>query len=147
MIQDKVLKIGLLGVLSTIPGEIASRIFVYFGIGKYAIYELASLIVTFNRPVFTIGLIVDFLVGSFFAIFICFIFKKIGSCHLVIKTTLCSLLAWLVCEVLFSALIEGQYIPIRPINDYYSHIISAIIFGITLGLLIKKFIFKELKSG
>ncbi|WP_284037143.1 hypothetical protein [Neobacillus sp. 114] len=147
MIEDKVLKISLLGVLSTIPGEIASRILVYFGFGKYGIYELASLIVTINRPVFTIGLIVDFLVGSFFAILIYFIFEKFGSSHLVIKTTLSSLLAWLVCEVLFSALIEGKYIPIRPINDYYSHIFSAMIFGITLGLLIKKFIFKELNSG
>ncbi|WP_423800821.1 hypothetical protein [Neobacillus sp. SAB-20_R2A] len=146
MIQDKVLLIGLLGVLSTIPGEIASRILVYSGIGKYSIYKLSSLIVTFNRPVFTIGLIVDFLVSSVFAILLYFIFKKLGSCHLVIKTTLCSLLAWLVCELLFTAIVEGKYIPIRPINDYYSHIISTIIFGITLGLLMKKFIFKELNS-
>ena len=146
MIQDKVLIIGLLGVLSTIPGEIASRIFAYFGIGKYGIYELASLIITFNRPVFTIGLIVDFLVSSVFAILLYFIFEKFGSCHLVIKTTLCSLLVWLVCELLFTGIIEGKYIPIRPINDYYSHIFSAMIFGITLGLLLKKFIFKKLNS-
>ncbi|WP_026565740.1 hypothetical protein [Bacillus sp. UNC41MFS5] len=146
MIQDKVLKIGLLGALSTIPGEIASRLFAYFGFGKYGIYELASLIITFNRPVFTIGLIVDFLVGSVFAILLYFIFVKLGSCHLVIKTTLCSLLAWLVCELFFSAIIEGKYIPIRPIKDYYSHIFSAMIFGITLGLLIKKFIFNKLNS-
>ncbi|WP_144553182.1 hypothetical protein [Bacillus sp. X1(2014)] len=146
MIQDKVLVVGLLGVLSTIPGEIASRIFVYFGIGKYGIYELSSLIITFNRPVFTIGLIVDFLVGSVFAILLYFIFEKLGSCHLVIKTTLGSLLSWLVCELLFTATVEGKYIPIRPINDYYSHILSAIIFGITLGLLLKKFIFQKLNS-
>jgi len=143
MIQDKVLVVGLLGVLSTIPGEIVSRIFVYFGIGKYGIYELASLIITFNRPVFTIGIIVDFLVGSVFAILLYFIFEKFGSCHLVIKTTVGSLFAWLVCELLFTTLIEGKYIDIRPINDYYSHIFSAIIFGITLGLLLKKFIFKS----
>ena len=146
MIQDKVLIIGLIGALSTIPGEIASRIFVYFGIGKYGIYELSSLIITFNRPVFAIGLIVDFLVGSVSAILLYFIFEKLGSCHLVIKTTLCSLLSWLVCELLFTAIIEGKYIPIRPINDYYSHILSAMIFGITLGLLLKKFIFKKLNS-
>ncbi|MFC4801804.1 hypothetical protein ACFPA1_20945 [Neobacillus sp. GCM10023253] len=146
MIQDKVLLIGLLGVLSTIAGEIASRILVYSGIGKYSIYELSSLIVTFNRPVFTIGLIVDFLVSGVFAILLYFIFKKLGSCHLVIKTAMGSLLAWLVCELLFTAIIEGKYIPIRPINDYYSHIFSTFIFGITLGLLMKKFIFKELNS-
>lgn len=63
MIQDKVVIIGLLGVLSTIPGEIASRILAYFGIGKFGIYELASFIITLNRPVFILGLIVDFLVG------------------------------------------------------------------------------------
>ncbi|WHY64465.1 hypothetical protein [Neobacillus sp. SuZ13] len=146
MIQDKVLVVGLLGVLSTIPGEIISRIFVYFGIGKYGIYELASLIITFNRPVFTIGIIVDFLVGSVFAILLYFIFEKLGSCHLIIKTTLCSLLSWLVCELLFTSTVEGKYIPIRPINDYYSHILSAMIFGITLGLLLKKFVFTKLNS-
>jgi hypothetical protein len=146
MIQDKVIIIGLLGVLSTIPGEIASRILVYFGIAKFGIYELASFIITLNRPVFIIGLIVDFLVGSVFAVLLYFIFEKLGSCHLVIKTTVCSLLAWLVCELLFTAIIEGKYISIRPINDYYSHIFSALIFGITLGLLLKKFIFKKLNS-
>ncbi|MEH7503869.1 hypothetical protein V7152_17960 [Neobacillus drentensis] len=146
MIQDKVIIIGLLGVLSTIPGEIASRILAYFGIGKFGIYELASFIITLNRPVFILGLIVDFLVGSVFAVLLYFIFEKLGSCHLVIKTTVCSLLAWLACELLFTAIIEGKYISIRPINDYYSHIFSAIIFGITLGLLLKKFIFKKLNS-
>ncbi len=146
MIQDKMIIIGLLGVLSTIPGEIASRILAYFGIGKFGIYELASFIITLNRPVFILGLIVDFLVGSVFAVLLYFIFEKLGSCHLVIKTTVCSLLAWLACELLFTAIIEGKYISIRPINDYYSHIFSAIIFGITLGLLLKKFIFKKLNS-
>lgn len=34
MIQDKMLRIGILGVLSTIPGEIASRIFAHFGFGS-----------------------------------------------------------------------------------------------------------------
>ncbi|WP_310367313.1 hypothetical protein [Neobacillus drentensis] len=143
MIQDRMLRIGILGVLSTIPGEIASRIFVHFGFGKFGIYELSSLIITFNRPVFTIGLMVDFLVSSVFAVLLYFIFEKFGSCHLVIKTTVGSLFAWLICELLFTTLIEGKYIDIRPINDYYSHIFSTIIFGITLGLLLKKFIFKS----
>jgi hypothetical protein len=147
MMQDKVIIIGLLGALSTIPGEITSRILVYFGIGKFGIYELASFIITFNRPVFIIGLIVDFLVGCIIAVLLYFIFEKFGSCHLVIKTTVCSVLAWLVSEILFTALIEGKYISIRPINDYYSHIFSAIIFGITLGLLLKKCIFKKLNSS
>jgi hypothetical protein len=143
MEQDKVLKIALLGALSTISGEIASRIFVYMGIGKFSIYELASLIITLNRPEEIMGLIIDFLVGSSFAVLLYFIFLKLGFSHLVIKTTMCSLLAWLVCELIFTAIIEGKYIDIRPINDYYSHIFSAIIFGLTLGLLLKKFIFKK----
>ncbi|HJV16305.1 MAG TPA: hypothetical protein VJ546_02805 [Bacillales bacterium] len=143
MEQDKILIIALLGALSTISGEIAARILVYMGIGKFSIYELASLIITFNRPEEMIGIIIDFLVGSFFAILLYFLSKKLGLSHIVIKTVMCSLLAWLVCELIFTAIIEGKYIDIRPISDYYSHIFSAIIFGITLGLLLKKFIFKK----
>lgn len=146
MKDDKVIIISLLGVLSTIPSEIASRIFVYFGFGKYGIYELASLTVTLNRPVFTLGLIIDFLVGSAFAVLLYFLFKKFGSCNLVFKTAVCSLMAWFVCEFVFTAIIEGKYVSIRPIKDYYSHIFSTIIFGITLGLLLKKFIFKNVNS-
>jgi hypothetical protein len=141
--QDKVVIVALLGALSTISGEIASRILVYFHIGKYSIYELASLIITLNRPEVIMGFIIDFLVGSFFAVLLYFIFKKVGLCHLVIKTTMCSLLAWLICELIFTSIIEGKYIDIRPINDYYSHIFSTMIFGITLGLLFKKYIFKK----
>ncbi|MEH7106991.1 hypothetical protein [Bacillus sp. JJ1764] len=146
MIQDKVLKIGLLGVMSTIPGEITSRIFVYLGIGKYGIFELASLVITFNRPELIIGIIVDFLVGSVFSILLYLLYEKLGSNYLVIKTAFCSLLAWLFCELLFTATVEGKYIPIRPINDYYSHIVSAAIFGLTLGLLLNKFGFKKVNS-
>ncbi|GIN37778.1 hypothetical protein [Heyndrickxia oleronia] len=143
MIQDRMLRVGILGLLSTIPGEIASRIFVHFGFGKFGIYELSSLIITFNRPVFTIGLMVDFLVSIFFAVLMSIIFEKFGSSHLVIKTIVCSIFAWLACELLFTTIIEGKYIAIRPINDYYSHIFCTMIFGITLGLLLKKFIIKS----
>jgi predicted tellurium resistance membrane protein TerC len=146
MFQDKVLIAGLFGVLSTIPAEIVSRILVYFRFGKYSIYELASLTITFNRPVFIIGLIVDLLVSSLLSVILYLIFEKFGSTHLVIKTAVCSLLAWLGCELLFTAIIEGKYIRIRPLNDYYSHIISTLIFGLTLGLLLKKYIFNKLTT-
>jgi len=49
-------------------------------------------------------------------------------------------------ELIFTGSIDGKFIPIRPISDYYSHLVGSIVFGITLGLLLKKFLIKPSKS-
>ncbi|MDP4146699.1 MAG: hypothetical protein Q8936_19845 [Bacillota bacterium] len=146
MKYDKFLIVVSIGAVSTIPGEILSRVLIYFGIGKYSIYELASLLITFNRPTIILGLIVDFTVSGVVATLLYLVLGKIGSKYLVIKTLGGSLLAWFVTELLFTSTIEGKYIPIRPISDYYCHIFGAVAFGVTLGVLFKRFIFKKLAS-
>jgi hypothetical protein len=141
--NDKLLATALLGALSTIPAEIISRSLLYLGIGKYCVYQLASLFITLNRPIFFLGLIMDMMVGSCIAILLYFVFEKLSSQYIVVKATMGSLLAWLVCELAFTFTIEGRFIDIRPINDYYNNLISAVIFGLTLGLLFKRSLFKK----
>jgi hypothetical protein len=141
--NDKLLVTAILGIVSSIPAEVFTQLLIYFGIGKNSIYQLASLLITFNRPTIIIGFIIDALVASVVAFLFYFVLERLGSDYLIIKVTFGSLLAWFACELVFTATIEGRFFDIRPIMDYYSHIIGAIIFGVTLGLLFKKFLFKK----
>lgn len=137
--DDKVLVTGLIGAVSTIPAEIVSRILIYFGFGKFSVYQLASLFITINRPTFFMGLILDMLTGGLIAILFYLIFRNRDSKHIGIKAVVTSLFAWLFCELVFSFFLEGRFFPLRPINDYYCNLISAFIFGISLALLYKRF--------
>jgi hypothetical protein len=57
-----------------------------------------------------------------------------------------SLFAWFICELMFTGTIEGRFFGLRPIGDYYNNIFSAAIFGVTLGLLFKKFLLNKFIS-
>lgn len=142
MKNDKLLLTTCLGIISTVPAELLTQLFKYFGFGNYSIYQLASLLITLNRPTMLMGFIVDALVSSVIAFLFCYALEKLGSNYLLIKVTLASLLAWFVCELIFTIAFEGKYISIRPLSDYYSHILGACLFGIVLGLLFKKYLFK-----
>jgi len=140
---DRPLVAALIGALSTIPAEIISQVFVFLGVGKYSVYQLDSLLITFNRPTEIIGLIVNFIIGGLFAILFYYAIKKLGQDYLVFKGLAVGLIAWTFTELVFTLTVEGKYIDIRPINDYYVHIFSAIVFGITVGLLFDKYLFKK----
>lgn len=143
MKEDKLLIAGIIGGLSTIPAEIVSRILLFLGIGKYTIYQLDSFVFTLNRPVIIIGLIVCLLVGGFSAALLYSAFKKLGPDHIVIKSAMFGLLLCMLQQILFSITVEGKHIPIRPISDYYLHMLGAVTFGITEGLLFIKFLFEK----
>ncbi|TGE34488.1 hypothetical protein [Desulfosporosinus sp. Sb-LF] len=134
---------ALLGALSTIAGEIVTRALVFFGIGKYSIYNLDSLLVTFNRPTPILGLIVNFIVGGSVGVILYYKIKQIGLDYLVIKSACVGILAWAPLEFAFTVTVEGKYIELRPISDYYVQILGAIIFGITMGILFNKYLFKR----
>ena len=140
---DKPLFAILIGILSTIPYELFTRLLMYFGIGQYSIYYLASLIVTINRPTLIIGFIVSSLIGGLIATVLYYALNKLGSDYLVFKGMVSGLLSWVIIEFLFSATIEGKFIPIRTMNDYYSHLLGSIIFGAIMGFMFKSFLFKE----
>lgn len=143
MKNDKPLKAAFIGFISTITYEVFTRILLYFGIGKYSLYQLDSFVVTIDKPRAIIGAVVSFAVSCFIANLVYYSTKKLGSDYLVIKSVIISIMFWIVLEAVFTSSIEGRYIPIRPVSDYYIHLFGAIVFGITLGVLFNKFFFKK----
>jgi hypothetical protein len=138
---DKPLIAGLLGALSTVISEVASQLAIYLGLGKYSIYELDSLLITFNRPSIFIGFIVNIIAGGAIAILFYYAISKLGQDYLVCKGLAVGLLSWGIFEIILTATVEGHFFDIRPMSDYYLHLVATAIFGISLGLLFEKYLF------
>lgn len=137
---DKPLIAALFGGVSTLTAELLSRILLMFGIGKYSIYQLDSLLITFNRPTTLIGLILNLLVGGLTGIVFYYLLKTLGTDYLIIKSTGVGALSWFIFEMLFTFTVEGKFIDIRPISDYYVNLLGSLAFGITLGVLFKNYL-------
>ncbi|MDF2959316.1 MAG: hypothetical protein K0S39_1051 [Paenibacillus sp.] len=140
MKNDKLLIAGIIGALSTIPAEIVSRGLVLMGIGKNSIYSISSILIAINRTLPIMGLIISSVIGCFSAILLYRSLLRLGSDYIVIKSVMVSILLWIALEMFFTMFIEGKFIDIRPVNDYYNHLVGAIIFGITEGILFRKFL-------
>ena len=147
MTYDKPLIACSIGAVSTIIGEIITQGFVLSGIGKYSIYQLISFFITINRPTEIIGMIINFIVGGLLGVVFYYALGILGADYLVIKSFAASLIFWFFSETIFTALIEGRYIEIRPITDYYIHLVGASGYGITVGLMFKKFLFQDTKAS
>jgi len=111
------------------------------GYAPYSNFDLSSLIITGNRHSLIIGLIVDSVVGGFMCVLLYHVFIKLGSKHLIIKCISTSILMWIALEFVFTIYIEGKLISVRPMSAYYAHLFTAIIYGITVGILFIKFLF------
>ena len=133
----------LIGALSTIPYEIFTRVLVALGFAKYSVYQLNSFMITLNRPNALIGAVSTMILSSGISLVFYYTLKILGRDYLILKSITVSLFSWLILEVLFMWLIEGRgLIPYRPIYDYYSEMFGAIVFGITLGLLFRKYLLR-----
>lgn len=144
--QDKVLMSLLFGAVSTIPFELVTRISLFLGYSKYTLYQLDSLTVTANRPDLFLGILSSCQIGAFGSAIFYIIITKTNSYNIIIKTIFFSLLMWSVLEYSILGKIEGVLLPLRPVTDYYFQSIGAIVFGITLGILLKKFVFMDTTS-
>lgn len=143
MKYDKPLLAAIIGAASTIPYEIITRILVYSKIAKYSVFELNSLMITLSRPNAILGAFTTMIFSSGIALIFYYSLKILGWDYLEVKAAASSLLIWLFSEVLFMWLIEGRgFVPYRPINDYYSELLGAVAFGITVGLLFKKYLLR-----
>lgn len=147
MNNDKPLLAAIIGGLSTISAEIISRIMLALGIGQYSIYLLDSLVLTLNRPNFFLGLYINFVIGGLVGLIFYYLIKCIGQANLIIKGAFVGMLATTIAEVIFSSVIEGTYIPLRPIGDYYLHIVGSAGFGLTMGIAFKAYIFFKDTAG
>jgi ABC-type uncharacterized transport system permease subunit len=144
---DKPLIATIIGAASTITGEILTRVLLSLGIGKYSLYELISFIVTINRPSEIVGLIMSCIIGGVISVVFYYALEKLGQDYLILKGTFISLVFFALAEVIFTATIEGKYINIRPMEDYYIHIFAALGFGLTLGFLFEKYLFNPSLSS
>jgi len=143
MKYDKPTLAMFMGALSTIPYEIVTRILMTFGFAKYSVYQLTSFMITLDRPNVILGAIYSIILGSLLSLVFYYALKFLDHDYFIVKSIGISLLNWLTLEVIFMWLIEGRnFIPHRPINDYYSEMIGSIVFGITLGLLFRYYLFK-----
>ncbi len=144
MKYDKPLVAALLGALATIPYELYTRLLVSLGFGKYSVYQLNSLVITINRPTAIIGIVSTFITGGLIGVVFYYSLKKLGTDFVVIKGLAAGLFGWVFTETIFTWLIEGpRLIQPRPMSDYYLEISGAAIFGLTLGLLFKRYLIKE----
>ncbi|CQR73764.1 hypothetical protein SOV_32480 [Sporomusa ovata DSM 2662] len=141
MKYDKPLIAGVIGAASTIIGEVVTRGLTMLGFGEYSIYQLISLVITFNRPTLIIGFIVDCIAGGFIGIILYYALIILERDYLVVKGVATSLFFWFGAEMIFTSTIEGRFIPLRPISDYYVHLIGATAYGVTMGLLFKTYLF------
>jgi ABC-type branched-subunit amino acid transport system permease subunit len=142
---DKPTIVILIACLATIPYEIFTRVLLFFGIGKYSLYQLNSFVITIteNRPDPVIGFIVSIAVGGVFGLLFYYSLEKLGTDYLILKAIFSSIFLWVILELVFTSTIEGKTISIRPISDYYVKMLGSIIFGITLGVLFRIFLFKK----
>ncbi len=145
MQYDKPLVASVLGALATIPYELYTRVLVSLGFGKYSVYQLNSMIITINRPSTMIGIVSTFITGALIGVVFYYSLKKLGTDFVVIKGLAAGLVSWVFTESISTWLIEGgpRMIPPRPMSDYYLEMSGAAIFGLTLGLLFKRYILKE----
>lgn len=143
MKYDKPVVAAIIGAISAIPYELFTRLLLSFGIGRYSVYQLSSLMITLSRPTTIMGFVVVSVLSSTISVMLYYALSKIGSDYLLAKSILASLLVWIALETIFVWLIEGpRLVPIRPVSDYYLHMFGATIFGLTMGLLMKKYIFE-----
>lgn len=143
--DDKVAAAAAIGALSTIISDIVSYILVLMGYGKYDIYVLNgfSITITGNRPSLLMGLIINFITGAILGILIYLALKKWGDRYTVIICCSVSAVMWLLWENVFTAYIENKTVPLRPVSDYYVHLIGSLAYGLTLGLMMKNIIFNK----
>jgi len=70
--------------------------------------------------------------------------KKIGWDYSVIKTSALVLLSWAFFELIFTVTVEGTYIDIRSISDYYIHLLGSLTFGLPWAYYLKNIYLKGL---
>lgn len=141
----KALIAGIIGALSTISGEIITRILIMMGIGRYDVYQLNSLVATIDEPSVIMGMIINFIVGGCVAVLVYILIERTGKELILIKNIAASLLIWFIFESIFTIFFEGLLDVTRPISDHYVHLVGTTAYGITQGLLFKVILFKKTK--
>ncbi|WP_027628668.1 hypothetical protein [Ruminiclostridium cellobioparum] len=143
MKEDKTLILGMIGVFSTIISEMITWIGKLTGLANHSDYELTSLIVTLNRPTVPLGFVIEGSIGVIISAVLFKLVKETGGKYILLKSVITGIVAWIIIEILITLIVEGKTIPLRELKAYYTHLIGAIGFGITQGLLFKRYILNK----
>lgn len=143
MKEDKSLILAIIGVVSTIVSEIITWIGRSTGLADHSDYELTSLIITVNRPSVLLGFVVEGSIGVIISAVLYKLVKETGEKYILLKSVFTGIIAWIIIEILITAILEGKTVPLRELSGYYTHLIGAVGFGITQGFLFKRYILKK----
>lgn len=143
MKEDKTLILGMIGVFSTIISEMITWIGKLTGLANHSDYELTSLIVTLNRPTVPLGFVIEGSIGVIISAVLFKLVKETGGKYILLKSVITGIVAWIINEILITMIVEGKTMPLRELEAYYTHLIGAIGFGITQGLLFKRYILNK----
>lgn len=143
MKYNKPLIAALIGALSTVPAELFSRLLLLLDIGQYSIYQVDSLILTLNRPNTFLGFYVNVIVGGLTGMIFYYLLRILDYDYLVYKSIFVGMFASILSEVLLSAMVEGSYIGFRPVDDYVLHVLSAMVFGLSMGVAFQRFLIPQ----
>jgi hypothetical protein len=142
--DGRILIAGAISAISTLVAEIVSWALKYIGFGKNSLYQINSLIITGNRPSFLLGLILNVIIGAILGAIVYLILKKWGHRYTLTFSIMCALIMWFIWEIVFTINIEGTVIPRRPISGYYDHLICTVVYGASMGFMLKRFIFSKM---
>lgn len=141
--EDKDLLAGLFGIAGIVTSEIITQIATELHLARYSDAELASLMITYSKPNFYLGMVVSLTVGSILA-FICYrAFKVFNNKHLIIKCISVGVLMWIFLETLVTFSLEGTHIKVRSEIASAMHLLGAIGYGATVGIFFRVFLFKS----
>ncbi len=143
MKEDKTLILGTIGIFSTIVSEIITWLGRLSGLSNYSDYELSSLIMTINRPSLPLGFVIEGTIGVIISALLFRLVKETGEKYIILKSVITGIVAWIIIEILITETIEGKSVPLRELSSYYTHLIGAVGFGMTQGLLFKRYILKK----
>ncbi len=141
--DDKIITAGIIGIVSTIVGEICSWIFIYFGIGKYSTYQINSLIVTYDKPSAMVGFFLNLLFGGIIGAAVYLTANKWGNRHVMLISLAYTLVAWMVIEIVFNGVVYKSIIEARELSGYYGQYISAVIHAVAKAIMLNHFIYHK----
>lgn len=140
----RILVAAAIGAVSTVIGEIGSRLLLSLGLGSYSVYQENSLVITFNQPSMLIGFAINLLIGSVIGVSVYLITKRWGYRYIIMVSLILTLVTWTILGIAFNATVDENIVTSRQLSDFYNSLTNAIVHAVFKALMIKRFIFNKM---
>lgn len=141
--SNRLILSGVFGAVSTVLGEAATRLLVYYKIGQIDLYQFHSLFLTVDQSSWVLGLIVSLIIGCFIGTTVYNRLEKRGSHGIALGSIMSFVFAWFLFEIVYTVFFAGLMDVARPINDHYVYLAGMAISGLALGLLMKLIVYRK----